>query len=443
MNTKKVIQKKEFLDELANIYSATDFDQIFYNNLRKLKNCKIDDLNQTTYEIVKNFMENVKRKKPQIYYVFDLLVHSLMYNDDSWEKKDPKKIKPNVVTKIIQLCETEIDESTDENPFTHLYLGSIYHIDEKNLHANTEFIKAKNNPQTKSIVRDYRRGCLTTKVWPTRPFTQQATELQIKLNWETKEPSKTEKFIISYNCDDIYFKAFHKEILSAILSQNNTVKFGLHFHIINMTKESRAIIKHISKKLQNIPISLYVTSEKKTVSERAYFTISRFLLLESLLHTFKSDIIVMDADSHVCLPPEHIWNDLKGADIASLLTKNKNNDYPWTSIWAGFLYVKYSTNGRKYAQLLRETIQYMWKESDNWWIDQHALYIASQLIKAKLPKCTYINIEQKHKSYMVSGEKIKLSGLESIPEYARLRKQGKPWAKALYELQIKPHKQVR
>lgn len=175
-----------------------------------------------------------------------------------------------------------------------------------------------------------------------------------------------DKGVMLVSADYGYFCAYSEKTINNSLKNNNLT----HFHLILPNVD---VLKNIDISIfenYNVGLSyeVYPLQNNKT-----YYSIARYLVLETILELYNSPIIVCDIDVDLSHNLNYLFKKIGNKYIA---LATSGNDLPWISYMAGFCYFGASENSVSFIRELALTLRALYfSGKDLWTLDQVALQL--------------------------------------------------------------------
>lgn len=182
--------------------------------------------------------------------------------------------------------------------------------------------------------------------------------------------------------DPVYFKSFAYRLVESI---ERFERYSIHFHVINADDDCLMLFERMRVKFSHQALTM--SSEIFPGATRAHFASIRYMRIVELLEFIQADTYVLDIDMSFTQSPTVLWSSFRENDCAFLRRSGYPAYLPWRSVGAGVALFKWSDAGRQSADLVSRCISYLWSRyvgdaETCWWIDQNALFLATEFLTA-------------------------------------------------------------
>ena len=428
------------LEKLSNINSEEKWHDALEEFL-PTTNETINDLKKSNLEIYNafcNFDASKSQKKSS--FLLRFICERILRSANSW-KKVSNQIIPNldVVDQILYFSQKE--KRRCDNLFSNYYTAIYHHITGNDETSLIYFESAKNELlQNKDILKSDEHGVFQIKPFDISIFNKglQKKNMSFEPKWldYAAETDRASGSCVAVFFDDVYFQAFSENFLNSTISSTKSSIY-IHFHITNISETSLKIIDTLTKRIEKTPIKLSFSVDDHNVTDRAYFTCTRFLALPFLFERF-SEVLIVDADSEIKKDIGLLFKELNGSDAAVLFSKGPWGYKPWRRCWAGGCYFNRNDRTNYLIELYKEILSYWWVDSGqrNWWIDQNSLYYSLSTAKNFVPGLMVHDLDGSILKYIYSSEELKVKLLTKQSKISDLTSSGLSWNEALRKIQL-------
>jgi hypothetical protein len=310
------------------------------------------------------------------------LIRSIAGNPAYWRLESNVAPRPELISRLDRALDSLGREASPYAPIGEGIHAFVRADDES---AYERLASAPTHPLFAQIVRDDFIGARTCRPLPTlRDIGQLSLPIPIgEIDWLLRSPLGTDPFVITFFCDDSYFRAFSGGIVESL--PRDALGLTVHFHIVNPQRGTRTLVDELSRSAERKRLSLHVSSEITLVTDRAYFASVRFMRMREFLQIFDRALLYLDTDSEFETDPRGWLNDFRPDAVNILFCKGpwSGGFVPWRAFWAGIVYVPQNGLGREFAEVLHHVLAYLWtpEPNYNWFVDQNALYTAYLLVR--------------------------------------------------------------
>ena len=311
-----------------------------------------------------------------------VLLRAIAANPSYWLVDGPVAPRPELLAKLDRALDAVGREAS---PYGAIGEGIHAFVRGDDESAYERFSKARTHPLFASIVRDDFIGARTCRRLPAlSEIRELAFPLPVgELRWVQRAPLGAEPYVISYCCDDSYFRAFASRILASL--PHDARGLTLHFHIVAPMPETHELIEALVDEARLRRLSLHVSTEATPTRDRAYFASARFVRMAELLQSFDRPLLFLDTDTEFESDPRE-WCKGFGPEAVNILFCKgpwSGGFVPWRAFWAGMVYVPQNRLGRRFADVVHRVLAYLWtpEPHQNWFVDQNALYVTYVLVR--------------------------------------------------------------
>ncbi|HLN23689.1 MAG TPA: hypothetical protein VK558_06870 [Patescibacteria group bacterium] len=172
-------------------------------------------------------------------------------------------------------------------------------------------------------------------------------------------------------CNSGYFNAMGERFVDAMAELRGPT-LGIHVHVAGPDQASRELMERLT--LRHGAAVAFSIEEPPLVASVTYYSCARFFVMEEMLGFHGKDILCLDLDQSLTLPPQTLLAQSRGYDFCCFSTDR--ND-PASIYWATIMSFPHG-NARtlSFIDVLR---RFCWRELSNpsfvnWMLDQAALY---------------------------------------------------------------------
>jgi hypothetical protein len=273
----------------------------------------------------------------------------------------------------------------DDSPYATIGEGVRRFVSGDDDAAFASFARASRHALFARIVRDDFIGARTCREFPSAQTIREAVFPAAvgDIDWLLRDEPGAEPYVISYFCDDSYFRAFAPCVLASL--PREATGLTVHFHVVNPGPPARELAAGLAIEARSRRLSLSVSAEETAILDRAYYASARFFRMREFLTSFDRPLLFLDVDTEFETDPRS-WCDGFVADAVNVLFCRgpwSGGYVPWRAFWAGMVYVPQNTAGRHFAEAIHGALAYLWSPLPhaNWFIDQNAIYVAYRIVE--------------------------------------------------------------
>lgn len=190
---------------------------------------------------------------------------------------------------------------------------------------------------------------------------------------EIKPASAQADCVYFFGCDSVYFMRYANNLIFSVLENSHNV---IHAHLIDPTAEAIECLKDIIKKSPAGKVGYSIEKTGHIADKRAYYAISRFIMLPEVLRVYQKNVFLIDVDMQLKCKDCEFFSSLEGVDLG-LMQPGKGIAFlfDWFATHAGLGYYSFSKKGIKFAELVRGVLLLSFNpiQKNNWGVDQIAL----------------------------------------------------------------------
>lgn len=320
--------------------------------------------------------------------LLNALLNSFFFMENTWVKFGKDNVEMGAPAELEIAAVASLDEARrGTNPSNMIIRSAIAHI-EGNHEECARLLQAMITLDSlEDPIPECHYGAFTYRP-PTRETfdnIRNLSSIETKVHFVT-DASRSPYPIVVCAVDPIYFKVYAQNLLA---SMGVREKYAIHFHIVNPDDECLSLHYSLTKAYHGLAIGLSI--EHSSNVSRSYYASARFLRAAELLEFLESDMCILDADISFSVRPKLLLEGLQRFDCALLKRDGYPAYLPWRTVGAGAAFFKWSEGGRHSAGLIQGCIKYLLDEyhgdpAKSWWVDQNALFLASELMREKRMK---------------------------------------------------------
>lgn len=210
-------------------------------------------------------------------------------------------------------------------------------------------------------------------------------------NFFSKDIPENIHSTIVLSMDKTFLKAYGVHTLYTITTFKD---IHFHFHIIdedavNIIEETLKLFNEIIKfrEVENIvtPTFSYEQVPDSVTNEKTYYACARFMHADVFIETFKTEILILDADFYFLDTPDNLLKKCRRHDIAISTSGIGLSVFPWRRLMAGIVYLNDTIEARRYSQIVTGYILDQINNKITWTLDQNALTFGYEKIKEEYP----------------------------------------------------------
>ena len=194
---------------------------------------------------------------------------------------------------------------------------------------------------------------------------------------------------IIISLDSTFLKYYGAQLFYTIIALK---EYHFHFHLID---DEEIVKDNVSEAAEFFKSMIKFMSPNKTVIEptfsyetrpsfikdiKTYYACSRFLIAEDIMHKFKSNALIIDADLYIFDNLKLYLSNVEKYDISLPFSDALHSLYPWRRIMAGSVFLKNNKRSLAFLKFVKKYIVNNLAKENTWTLDQNALTYAYERI---------------------------------------------------------------
>jgi hypothetical protein len=340
------------------------------------------------------------------------LIRSIAANPAYWSLDGEIAPRPELITRL----DSAVDRlGREASPYGRIGEGIHAFVRGDDESAYDRLARAPGHPLFSRVVQDDFIGARTCRPLPAlRDISRLPFPVTVgELDWLVRMPLGEEPCVITYSCDDSYFRAFASGIVASLPPDARGLT--VHFHVVNPQVGTQELVNALTGVAADKDFSLNVSSEITDVTDRAYFASVRFLRMMEFLRIFGRPLVFLDTDSEFDSDPRGWLSRFSPEAVSILFCKGpwSGGFVPWRAFWAGIVHVPANALGRTFADVVHHVLAYLWRPEphSNWFVDQNALYAAYLLVRGQSGEANFEDLPEEIYSRLRHSVDFKKRGL--------------------------------